>query len=131
MKEHDMSIHENDGLTSGSASDTGVDPYATMNRRRRGVRVTYAAAVALGLAIGGGAIAGAATGSSTSTTQPADHADGPGSHFGFGGTPPAAFGTVTSVGANTFILTSHDGLTVPKAAGGVPPKPKWLPGPSA
>ena len=37
---------------------------------------------------------------------------GPGGHDGFGGTPPAAFGTVTSVGSNTFALTTHDGTTV-------------------
>ena len=37
---------------------------------------------------------------------------GPGGHDGFGGTPPAAFGTVASVGTNTFTLTGHDGTTV-------------------
>jgi len=42
------------------------------------------------------------------------HADGPGGGHGpsFGGTPPAAFGTVASVGTDTFTLTSRDGTTV-------------------
>ena len=34
-----------------------------------------------------------------------------GSH-GFGGTPPAAFGTVASIGTDTFTLTSRDGTKV-------------------
>jgi uridylate kinase len=77
-----MNIRDDDGSATGSASGNGIDPYATLNRRRRGVRVTYAAAVALGLVVGGGAIAGAATGSTTSTTQPADHTETPGEHSG-------------------------------------------------
>ncbi|HEY5110184.1 MAG TPA: hypothetical protein VII96_11300 [Acidimicrobiales bacterium] len=96
----------------GSTPANETDPFSTSSKRRRGVRVTYAAAVALGLAVGGGAIAGAATGSSSSTTPPASHADGPGGHMGFGGTPPTAFGTVASVGTNTFTLTTHDGAKV-------------------
>ena len=107
-----MSIRDDDGSTTGSTPTTGIDPYATLNRRRRGVRVTYAAAVVVGLAVGGGAIAGAATGSTTSTTQPADQAEGGGEHAGLGTTPPAAFGTVATVGATTFTLTSHDGTPV-------------------
>ena len=107
-----MSIRDDDGLTRGSAPAIGIDPYATLNRRRRGVRVTYAAAVAVGLAVGGGAIAGAATGSPTSTTEPTTHAEGPGEHDGLGSTPPVAFGTVATVGADSFTLTSHDGATV-------------------
>ncbi len=99
-EEHRMPIHDDDALTSGSYPATEVDPPAILDKRRRGVRVTYAAAVALGLAIGGGAVAGAASGSTSSTTPPSSSADGPGGHFGFGGTPPAAFGTVASVGAN-------------------------------
>ena len=107
-----MSNRDDDGLTGGSAPANVTDPSAIVGRRRRGVRVTYAAAIALGLAIGGGAMAGAATGSSPSTTPPVDHADGPGGHLGFGGTPPAGFGTVASVGSNTFTITGHDGTTV-------------------
>ena len=37
---------------------------------------------------------------------------GPGGRHGFGGTPPAAVGTVASVGANTFTLTTPDKTTV-------------------
>ena len=107
-----MSTHDEDGLTTGSDPASGVDPFATLDKRRRGVRVTYAAAVALGLAIGGGAIAGAATGSTSSTTPPSNSAGGPAGHFGFGGTPPAAFGTVASVGVDTFTVTTRDGTKV-------------------
>jgi len=109
-----MSIRDEDGTTSGSKGAQGPGPQARFDRRRRGVRVTYAAAIALGLAVGGGAVAGAATSSSpSSTTTPSStHADGPGGGHRFGGTPPAAFGTVASVGANTFTLTAHDGTTV-------------------
>jgi preprotein translocase subunit YajC len=88
------------------------DPFSVLHRRRRGVRVTTAAAVALGLALGGGAVAGAATGSSTSTTNPPGHSGFPGGHAGFGGTPPAAFGTVKTVGSGSFTVASHDGTTV-------------------
>jgi preprotein translocase subunit YajC len=35
-----------------------------------------------------------------------------GGHGAPGGTPPAAFGTVKSVGSDTFTLTTHDGTTV-------------------
>jgi hypothetical protein len=111
-EEHDMSNRDDDGLTGGSAPATVTDPSAIVGKRRRGVRVTYAAAIALGLAIGGGAMAGAATGSNSSTTPPANHADGPGGHPGFGRTPPAAFGKVASVGSDTFTVTGHDGTTV-------------------
>ena len=107
-----MTIHDDDALTSGSYPATEVDPPAILNKRRRGVRVTYAAAVALGLAIGGGAVAGAASGSSSSTTPPSSSAEGPGGHPGFGGTPPAASGTVASVGATTFTVTTHQGTKV-------------------
>ena len=107
-----MSTHDEDRLTTGSDPASGIDPFATLGKRRRGVRVTYAAAVALGLAIGGGAIAGAATGSTTSTTPPSNPAGGPAWHSGLGGTPPAAFGTVASVGADTFTVTTRDGTKV-------------------
>ena len=101
------SQHEQSGTEQGSD-----DPFAVLRKRRRGVWVTTAAACALGLAVAGGAVAGAATGSSTSTTTPPSHSGYPGGHDGFGGTPPAAFGTVKSVGSNTFALTTHDGTTV-------------------
>ena len=111
-EEHRMTIHDDDALASGPHPGTEVDPPATLDKRRRGVRVTYVAAVALGLAIGGGAVAGAASGSTSSTTPTSSSADGPGGYFGFGGTPPAAFGTVASVGANSFTVTTHDGTKV-------------------
>jgi hypothetical protein len=109
-----MSMHD-EASTNGSLPATSTDPTAVLNRRRRGVRVTYAAAVALGLAVGGSAVAGAATGSSpasSSTEPPGHHAGGPGGPQGFGGTPPVAFGTVASVGTGTFTLTSTDGTKV-------------------
>jgi hypothetical protein len=114
-----MSIHDNGG-SPRSATTPNPDSLPDIGlRRRRGVRVTTAAAVALGLAIGGGAVASAATsGSSTSTSTPGTHAESQGGqegrsgHDGFGGTPPAAMGTVASVGASTFTLTTRDNTTV-------------------
>jgi preprotein translocase subunit YajC len=114
-----MSIHDNGG-SPRSATTPNPDSLPDIGlRRRRGVRVTTAAAVALGLAIGGGAVASAATsGSSTSTSTPGTHAESHGGqegrsgHDGFGGTPPAAMGTVASVGASTFTLTTRDNTTV-------------------
>ena len=102
-----MSIH--DGTTNGPTGSSDPGPFPNLRqRRRRGLRLTTAAAVALGLAVGGGAVANASgSGSSTSTTTP-----GAPSWHGFGGTPPAAFGTVATVGANTFTLTTHDGTKV-------------------
>ena len=111
-EEHDMTIHDTDGMTSGSTLATEANPLATLDRRRRGVKVTYAAAVALGLAISGGAVAGAASGPTSSTTPSTTITEGPGGHHGFGGTPPAAFGTVASVGADSFTVTTHDGTKV-------------------
>ena len=95
---------DNTAPVPGYRSEPGSFP-AQRSRRRRTLRLTTAAAVALGLAVGGSAVA-SASGSTTSTT-PAPH----GGHD-FGGTPPTAFGTVASVGANTFTLTTHDGTTV-------------------
>ena len=101
-----MSAIDSEPLSSGS----GSDPFpAFSQRRRRGVRVTTAAAVALGLALGGGAIAGATSSSTPSGTS------GSSTHTGqppFGGTPPAAVGTVKSVGSDTFTITSRDNTTV-------------------
>ncbi len=89
--------------------DDGADPFPSISqKRRRGVRVTTAAAVALGLALGGGAVAGAATSSATPPTGSSSHSGRP----PFGGSPPAAVGTVKSVGTDTFTLTDRDGTTV-------------------
>ena len=84
----------------------------TNRRRKRGVRVTTAAAVALGLAVGGASVAGAASTSSSpssSSTSAAQPGRPPG---GQGGTPPAAVGTVKSVGDGTFAITAQDGTVV-------------------
>ena len=59
-----MSEHDGEALIFGSTGD----PFPAIGqKRRRGVRVTSAAAIALGLAISGGAVAGATTSSSAST----------------------------------------------------------------
>jgi len=108
QEEQHMTIHD-DGVTARTAraSDPGPFPNRGQNRRR-GLRITTAAAVALGLAVGGGAVANASgSSSSTSTSTP-----GAPSWHGVGGTPPAAFGTVATVGTDTFTLTTHDGTTV-------------------
>lgn len=104
-----MSTHD-DGRATGPAAPGDPNPFPNQRqRRRRGLRITTAAAVAVGLAVGGGAVANAASsGASTSTTAPAD----PAGHDGFGGTPPAAVGTVASVGTNSFTLTGRDGTAV-------------------
>jgi hypothetical protein len=94
---------------------SGYDPFpAVGQRRRRGVRVTSAAAIALGLAISGGAVAGATT-SSSGATPAASAAPASGSQTNrppMGGSPPAAVGTVTSVGDGTFAITAPDGTAV-------------------
>jgi hypothetical protein len=105
-----MSGQDEEALTLGSASDSfqGVS-----QKRRRGVRVTTAGAVALGLAIGGGAVAsgslaGATTTPTASASGSASHPDMPSN----GGTPPAAMGTVKSLGSGTFTITTRNGTTV-------------------
>ena len=108
-----MTIHDDDGLIAGSDPAGTIGPLAK-KRRSKGVRVTYAAAVALGLAVGSGAIAGAATGGNTSTTTPSAPMvpGGPGWHSSFGGIPPAAVGTVATVGTDSFTITTRDNVTV-------------------
>ena len=105
-----MSEHDGEALIFGSAGD----PFpAVGQKRRRGVRVTSAAAIALGLAISGGAVAGATT--SSSGSAPSGSAATAGwSPAGrpMGGSPPAAVGTVKSVGDGTFTITAQDGTTV-------------------
>jgi endonuclease YncB( thermonuclease family) len=101
-----MSDADAEGLTDTRQSD----PLATFNtRRRRGVRVTSAAAIALGLALAGGAVAGATTSTSPSTSSGPSAAD---HRPPMGGSPPAAVGTVVSVGTGTFTLTTSDNTTV-------------------
>jgi len=75
--------------------------------RHRTAKVLGAASVALGLAMGGAAVAGAVT-STGSTAAPT-----PGSaHFGQRGTHPGAGGTVATVGTTSFTLTDRQGTTV-------------------
>jgi hypothetical protein len=83
-----------------SAYQPSVNP-----RRRRGVRVTTAAAVALGLALSGGAVAGAATNTPSASTSSAAPAGRP----PMGGSPPVAVGTVKTVGEKTFTVTTKKG----------------------
>jgi hypothetical protein len=77
------------------------DPFPSVsNRRRRGVRVTTAAAAALGLSLGGRSVTGATSHSSTNhPTAPTDQATTTGTtegvtspHAGVSSTPPAAPG---------------------------------------
>lgn len=79
------------------------------------MRVTSGALLALGLAVTGGTIAGAATG--TTTTSQASGSAPTGAHHDplggpSGGQRPAAVGTVASVGTDSFTLTTQDGSTV-------------------
>ena len=97
-------------LTGGSVPD----PYPAVTRkRRRGVRVTSAAAIALGLALGGWGVAGATTSSSNAKAPSGSPGSPPtqGSRPPGGGSPPTAVGTVASVGDGTFTLTTKSGTT--------------------
>jgi hypothetical protein len=103
----DMSEPEADDLTIGP----GADPFPEISRRRRrGVTVTSAAAIALGLALSGGAVAGATTASqpSAGSSRPAVPTNRP----PFGGATPTAVGAVKSVAGDSFIVTAQDGSTV-------------------
>jgi hypothetical protein len=75
--------------------------------RRKGMRVATTAGMALGLTVGGAAVAGAAT-SGTRTT----HASHSGKWSSKGQVRPAVFGTVATVGVNTFTVTTHEGSSV-------------------
>jgi hypothetical protein len=95
------------------AAGTAALATGAATRRRRGVRVTTAAAVALGLAVAGGVAGAASASGSSDTPSPGGTAltaqsGGPATC----GSPPAAVGTVKSVGDNTFTLTTADGSTV-------------------
>jgi hypothetical protein len=89
----------------------GSDPFpAISQRRRRGVRVTSAAALALGLIVSGGAVAGAATPPSPPTGSPRPAA--PCGQQPFDGARPIAVGTVRTIGDSSFTMTAQDGTTV-------------------
>jgi preprotein translocase subunit YajC len=98
----------------GLSHRADADPLSGFGqRRRRGVVVTSAAVIALGLSLGGGAVAGAGT---TSTAPSGASGSAGSSATGgrppMGGSPPAAMGTVASVGDGTFTLTTRDSTTV-------------------
>ncbi len=100
--------------TDADALITGMDkdPFPEFSRkRRRGVRVTSAAALALGLALSGGAVAGATTAPSANSAG-ASSSSPAGGRPPMSGSPPAAMGTVKSVGDGTFTLTAQDGTVV-------------------
>jgi hypothetical protein len=97
------------GAVSGTTQGE-EDPPSNRSRRGRGVRVTSAAAVALGLAVAGGSVAGATSNAPSPSTSSGSAPQGnrpPG-----GGSPPAVVGTVKSVGDGTFTITTQDGTTV-------------------
>ena len=71
------------------------------------MRVATTAGMALGLTVGGAAVAGAAT-SGTSTK----HATHGAKRSAQGHVRPSVFGTVATVGANTFSVTTHEGSSV-------------------
>ena len=73
------------------------------------VRIAGATSVVLALAMATGGIAGAAT--TNSAGSPAG-ALKPRHGVGLGGTRPAAVGTVKSIGANTFTLTTRSGTVM-------------------
>src|ERR1039458_4504675 len=72
-------------------------------------RIAGLSAVVLGVGLASGGIAGAAT-TGGATTSPGGHTSRYAGHFD--GTRPAAVGTVSSLGANTFKLTSRNGTVV-------------------
>jgi hypothetical protein len=93
----------------------GSDPFpAVSQRRRRGVQVTSAAAIALGLVLAGSAAAGATTPSTASKPVPSATSG----HQPFDGARPAAVGTVKSVGDGMFTVTTQGGTTVTVAVDG-------------
>jgi hypothetical protein len=100
---------------SRSAYEPEFDPFpAISQRRRRGVRVTSAAAIALGLAVVGGSVAGASTSSAppAASSRPSSRSVPTGGRPPFGGARPTVVGTVTSVGEDTFAVTALDGTKV-------------------
>jgi hypothetical protein len=109
QKEQDMSDLD-DTTTTGPGEADQRNPLATYSlRRRRGVVVTSAAAIALGLAVVGGGVAGA----TSSATVPTPSGKPPsGARPPMGGSPPVAMGTVASVGDGTFTVTTKNKTTV-------------------
>ena len=103
--------------------DNGIDksagePYShpvhtTRSRRRKALRIASATGLAIGLTAGVTAIAGAATGSGSNQSHPAPPDGISGNRIPpNGGSPPVAFGTVATVGTDSFTLTTKGGTTV-------------------
>jgi len=90
------------------AAGLQTDP-AAGRRARHGARIAGVSAVALGLTLGIGAIAGATTSAGSTGTPPAGHA--PHGALSFGGKAPAASGKVATIGTDTFTLTGFSGAT--------------------
>ena len=79
-------------------------------RSRKGLRVATTAGMALGLTVVGAGAAGAAT---NGTGSPHAHHTGmPGSNGSNGRGRPAVSGTVATVGANSFTVTTRSGSTL-------------------
>ena len=98
---------------TGLTPELDADPFPAFSQtRRRGVRVTTAAAVALALALSGGAVAGASSTTPGSTSTSSSGTPGWGARPPGGGCPPVAVGTVKTVGDDTFTLTDQSGTTV-------------------
>ena len=75
-------------------------------KRHKSLRAVSAAGLALGLAAGGAAVAGATTSGSTGTHSLSAGQRPP------GGSPPAAVGTVATVGTSSFTIKTKGGTIV-------------------
>jgi hypothetical protein len=85
-------------------------PRVSCNQRgssRKGMHIATTAGMALGLTVGGATIAGAAS-TGKGTTRP-HHA---GKYSSEGHMHPTVFGTVATVGSETFTVTTHSGSTM-------------------
>jgi hypothetical protein len=87
-----------------------IDP-RTKATGHKGLRVASVAGIAIGLTVGAGAAASAATSGSTTTPRATTTGSTSQAPSGMHGAP-AAFGTVKSVGVDSFIVTTHDGKTI-------------------
>jgi hypothetical protein len=95
-----------------------ADPFPAISQRRRGgVRVSSAAAVALGLVVTGESVGTTPRQAPRTASSRADHRDrrdrrsGP-TPPGRGARRPTTTGTVKSVGDGSFAVTTRDGATV-------------------
>ena len=87
--------------TSETSSEEG---HVSSWKRSRGVKIASSVGIVAGLTAGSFLVAGAATGGSGSPHESSSEA-------GHTRTMPAAFGTVASVGANSFTITTKAGAT--------------------